>query len=61
MRHPANKIRDTAEQFSWTCGKQTPSLKELAEKKLGVEIQTDTHDSKEDALAALKIFVSNLS
>jgi hypothetical protein len=55
---PESKIRDTAERFSWTFRKNIPSLKELAKNKLGTEIQTGTHDSKEDALAALKIFVS---
>jgi len=55
---PETKIRDTAERFSWTFRKHIPSLKELAKNKLGIEIQTGTHDSKEDALAALKIFVS---
>ena len=55
---PESRIRDTAERFSWTFRKNIPSLKQLAKNKLGIEIQTDFHDSKEDALAALKIFVS---
>jgi len=52
------RVRDTAEQFAWTLGKQWPSLKDLASQKLGIEIQTGAHDSKEDAFVSLLIFVN---
>ena len=51
-------VRDTAEQFAWTLGKQWPSLKDLASQKLGLEIQTGAHDPREDAFVSLLIFVS---
>ena len=50
-------LRDTSERFLWTAGKQFPALKDLAEIELNVKIQVDSHDSREDALAALLIYV----
>ena len=50
-------FKDTSERFFWTAGKQFPALKDLAEIELNVMIQVDTHDSREDALAALLIYV----
>ena len=53
--HPL--VRDTAYKFSWTICPKSPSLKNLAKAKLGVEIQKGEHDSYEDTLAALMIYV----
>jgi RNA exonuclease 4 len=50
-------VRDTAYKFSWTICPKSPSLKNLAKAKLGVEIQKGEHDSYEDTLAALMIYV----
>lgn len=57
FRVPSNLRVDTSIRFPWTAGKQYPALKDLAEIELNVKIQVDTHCSKEDALAALLIYV----
>ena len=54
---PQGKIRDTAVYFhDYEAGK-TPSLKDLAETKLGWTIQTGEHSSVEDARAALRLYL----
>merc|ERR1712004_506815 len=55
--HPEHLIRDTAYKFSWTICRKKPSLQRLTWKKLRVNIQEGAHDSYEDTLAALMVYV----
>uniref|UniRef100_A0A2M4AYG9 RNA exonuclease 4 n=1 Tax=Anopheles triannulatus TaxID=58253 RepID=A0A2M4AYG9_9DIPT len=60
LRHPKHNIRDTA-RYKPICKKihahGTPSLKTLAKELLRMDIQEGTHDSVEDARAAMKIYL----
>lgn len=60
LRHPRNMTRDTA-RFNPIARRiralGTPSLKNLSKLILGEEIQTGTHDSIQDATAAMKIYL----
>lgn len=60
LRHPRNMTRDTA-RFNPIARRiralGTPSLKSLSKLILGEEIQIGTHDSIQDATAAMKIYL----
>ena len=55
---PEANIRDTAVYFHDYDQRRTPSLKNLAETKLGLTIQAGEHSSVEDAGAALRLYLS---
>ena len=55
---PGENIRDTAVYYHDYDARKTPSLKDLAETKLGWTIQTGEHSSVEDAKAALRLYLS---
>ncbi|CAB3382008.1 Hypothetical predicted protein [Cloeon dipterum] len=58
LGHPRNKIRDTVKYKPFKQLKSgKPSLKFLAEKILGVKIQTGEHNSVEDAKAAMSLYM----
>ncbi|KAH7729418.1 RNA exonuclease 4 [Aphelenchoides avenae] len=60
LAHPARLIRDTARYKplrGFAGCTRMPSLKLLAEKILGVQIQTGEHDSVTDAKMALRIYM----
>jgi len=56
--HPKEMIRDTSEYkpFKTAFGGRTPSLKNLAERFLGVAIQTGEHSSVQDSQAAVRLY-----
>ncbi|XP_035792768.1 RNA exonuclease 4-like [Anopheles albimanus] len=60
LGHPKYNIRDTS-RYKPICKKihahGTPSLKTLTKQLLGKDIQEGTHDSVEDARAAMKIYL----
>uniref|UniRef100_A0A182Q569 RNA exonuclease 4 n=1 Tax=Anopheles farauti TaxID=69004 RepID=A0A182Q569_9DIPT len=60
LRHPKYNIRDTA-RYKPIAKKArsfgTPSLKSIAQRFLGEDIQDGEHDSVEDARAAMKIYL----
>ena len=55
---PGENIRDTAFYYHDYEARKTPSLKDLADTKLGWTIQTGEHSSLEDAKAALRLYLS---
>jgi RNA exonuclease 4 len=58
LAHPRSHVRDTAwlPKFREVCGGRNPRLKDLAEKVLGLSIQTGEHDSVEDARVAMMLY-----
>lgn len=58
LEHPRRDIRDTCKFFSAAeyGGHGTPSLKKLTEHHVGVSIQSSSHDSVEDARAAMRLY-----
>lgn len=58
LSHPKRDLRDTStlSEFRRFSNNRTPSLKLLAQKVLGVEIQSGQHSSLEDARAAMLLF-----
>lgn len=60
LSHPRQRIRDTSRYKPFRkmtgCG-GIPSLKRLTEKLLGVNVQQGSHDSIEDAQAAMKLYI----
>ena len=58
LNHPEKDIRDTSryKPFIAEFRGKTPSLKNLAARKLGVEIQVGEHSSVQDAQAATKLY-----
>ena len=52
-------VRNSAEFFHDFQRNRTPSLKDLAEQKLGWSIQTGEHSSVQDASAALQLYLNN--
>ncbi|GFY75480.1 RNA exonuclease 4 [Trichonephila inaurata madagascariensis] len=59
--HPRHLIRDTSKYapFKKLSGNRTPSLKSLAAKLLGCEIQGAEHNSIEDAQAAMLLYLNH--
>ena len=56
---PKDSIRDTAHYRTFAKGRNTPSLKSLATKYLGLNIQSGEHSSVEDAQTALKLYLKH--
>lgn len=58
LSHPRSHIRDTSKYkvFTRQFGGRTPSLKRLAERLLGVQIQQGEHSSVQDAQAAMRLY-----
>jgi RNA exonuclease 4 len=59
LDHPVSAIRDTAKYRPlrlFAADDKTPSLKTLAARVLGREIQTRTHDPGEDARTAMDLY-----
>jgi len=58
LDHPKKMIRDTAKYkpFKAAFGGRTPSLKNLAERFLGVAVQTGEHSSVQDSQAAVRLY-----
>ena len=54
---PKHMIRDTAHYRPFARGRTTPSLKSLATRYLGLNIQSGEHSSIEDARIALKLYL----
>ncbi|VDN06868.1 unnamed protein product [Thelazia callipaeda] len=60
LSHPRKLIRDTANYVPFRKALQivkTPSLKLLAKKLLGIDIQSGEHDSITDARVAMKLYI----
>jgi len=60
LTHPIREIRDTAKYFSpedYGGRGQAPSLKKLTQHHLGIKIQKSSHDSVEDARAAMRLYM----
>jgi len=58
LDHPKKMIRDTSKYkpFRTAFGGRTPSLKNLAERFLGVAVQTGEHSSVQDSQAAVRLY-----
>jgi len=58
LDHPKKMIRDTSKYkpFRTAFGGRTPSLKNLAERFLGVKVQTGEHSSVQDSQAAVRLY-----
>jgi len=58
LDHPKKMIRDTSKYkpFKAAFGGRTPSLKNLAERFLGVRVQTGEHSSVQDSQAAVRLY-----
>ena len=58
LEYPKWRVRDTARYpgFRALSAGRTPALRELAERVLGVRIQSGMHSSVEDARAAMALF-----
>jgi len=58
LDHPKRMIRDTSKYkpFKAAFGGRTPSLKNLAERFLGVKVQTGEHSSVQDSQAAVRLY-----
>jgi len=58
LEHPENLIRDTSKHkpFVEAFGNRTPSLKNLAARFLGEDIQSGEHNSIKDAWAAVRLY-----
>jgi len=59
IRHPRYMIRDTSMYFKKANQGKTPSLKTLALRFLGMDIQSGEHSSVEDAQAVMKIYLKH--
>jgi len=61
LSHPKRKIRDTQryKEFRLLFNGGLPSLKALAERVLGLKIQTGEHDSVEDSRATMHLYVQH--
>lgn len=58
LTHPKWAIRDTSRYHKFREGyKNTPALKKLVEKYLGIKIQEGEHNSVEDANAAMQLYL----
>lgn len=58
LDHPKKFIRDTSKYkpFKTAFGNRTPGLKALAERYLGVVVQTGEHSSVQDSQAAVRLY-----
>merc|ERR1712126_664777 len=58
LDHPKKLIRDTSKYkpFRTAFGGRTPSLKNLADRFLGVSVQTGEHSSVQDSQAAVRLY-----
>ncbi|KAK4314700.1 hypothetical protein Pmani_014021 [Petrolisthes manimaculis] len=61
LTHPIQLTRDTSRygEFRKMFNGRTPSLKNLTEKVLGMQIQTGEHNSVQDAQAAMRLYMSH--